>query len=224
MLPETRSTPPCASHQQRLFFHRRFLSYERHCLTLGSTCKYSVSLSAPTTRAGKRKTPFSTALRHWAGQRSGWSGKMGPDASERMAAQNVQDICVGGVEGSMLGVWTGRCLPVYSLNNLWSQAARLRDWISISLIFPVLVYLFHYTHSLISILAERSREWGRQGGREGGMEGGRKGGREGVPGLFLPTSPPSHLQKKNKKTQGKKKKFVFLAGRLSGLLLVSAAF
>lgn len=45
----------------------------------------------------------------------------------------------------MFCIWNGRRSTVYTLNNLSSQAARLRDWISISLISPVLVYLFHHT-------------------------------------------------------------------------------
>lgn len=93
-------------------------------------------------------------------------------------------------EEFMFCIWTGRRLPVYTLNNLSSQAARLRDWISISLIFPVLVYLFHYTHSLISILAERE-ERERQGGSERSFS----------------VSPPLFLPFTCKKKQGKKSLF-----------------
>lgn len=65
--------------------------------------------------------------------------------SFKRAENYVSNISGACFKEFMFCIWNGRRSPVYTLNNLSSQPARLRDWISISLISPVLVYLFHYT-------------------------------------------------------------------------------
>lgn len=65
--------------------------------------------------------------------------------SFKRAENYVSNISGACFKEFMFCIWNGRRSTVYTLNNLSSQAARLRYWISISLISPVLVYLFHHT-------------------------------------------------------------------------------